>query len=62
MPSSFGDVLKFQLDNSKLKVQTSFKKWTRPDKNKDSERVLQPDIEVEYPEDPLDKVLKLTGV
>jgi hypothetical protein len=62
MPSSFGDVLKFQLDNSKLEVQTSFKKWTRPDKSKDAERVLQPDIEVEYPEDPLDKVLKLTGV
>ncbi|MBI6875227.1 S41 family peptidase [Clostridium aciditolerans] len=58
MPSSFGDVLKFQLDNSKLEVHTSFKKWARPDKSKDSERVLQPDIEVEYPEDPLDKVLK----
>lgn len=56
MPSSFGDVLKFQLDNSKLEVQTSFKKWTRPDKSKDAERVLQPDIQVEYPEDPLDKV------
>lgn len=62
MPSSFGDVLNFQLDNSKLEIQISYKKWTRPDKSKDSERVLQPDIEVEYSEDPLDRVLKLIGV
>ncbi|WML34657.1 S41 family peptidase [Clostridium sp. OS1-26] len=62
MPSSFGDVLNFQLDNSKLEIQISYKKWTRPDKSKDSERALQPDIEVEYPEDALNKVFKLIGV
>lgn len=58
MPSSFGDALTFQLDNSKLEGQISFKKWTRPDKSKDAERTLEPDIKVEYPEDALDKVLK----
>ncbi len=59
MPSSFGDVLPFQLKNSKLEGQISFKKWTRPDETKDSERVLQPDIYVDYSEDALNKTLEL---
>jgi len=62
MPSSFGDILDFQLDNSKLQGIISFKKWVRPDKNKDSERVLQPDILVDYSEDPLKKVLDTISV
>ncbi len=59
MPSSFGDVLPFQLKNSKLDGQISFKKWTRPDETKDSERVLQPDIYVDYSEDALSKTFEL---
>jgi len=62
MPSSFGDILNFQLDNSKLQGIISFKKWVRPDKSKDSERVLQPDILVDYSEDPLKKVLDIVSV
>lgn len=59
MPSSFGDILTFQLKNSGLKGQISFKKWTRPDKTKDSERVLEPDIYVDYSEDALSKIMAL---
>lgn len=59
MPSSFGDVLGFQLKNSKLEGQISYKKWTRPDETKDNERVLEPDIYVDYSEDPLEKVMEL---
>ncbi|QAA32500.1 S41 family peptidase [Clostridium manihotivorum] len=59
MPSSYGDVLGFQLKNSKLKGQVSFTKWTRPDKSKDSERVLETDIYVDYSENPLDKALEV---
>ena len=59
MPSSFGDVLGFQLPNSKLQGQISYKKWTRPDKSKDNERVLEPDVLVDYSEDALNKVLQL---
>ena len=62
MPSSFGDILDFQLDNSKLQGIISFKKWVRPDKSKDSERVLQPDILVDYSEDALKKVLEIVSV
>ncbi|APC40090.1 S41 family peptidase [Clostridium estertheticum] len=57
MPSSFGDVLGFQLDNSKLQGQISFKKWIRPDKTKEAERVLEPDIYVDYSEDALSMIL-----
>lgn len=59
MPSSYGDVLQFQLNNSNLKGQISYKKWTRPDKTKDSERVLEPDVHVDYSENALNKVLEL---
>ncbi|MEW9125075.1 MAG: S41 family peptidase, partial [Thermotaleaceae bacterium] len=56
MPSSFGDVLQFQLPNSKLEGQISYKKWTRPDKTRDRERMLEPDIYVNYSQDPLDVI------
>lgn len=59
MPSSYGDALLFQLENSKLEGQISFKKWTRPDETKDNERALEPDVKVNYGEDPLEKVLEL---
>ncbi|WP_160679195.1 S41 family peptidase [Clostridium sp. C8-1-8] len=59
MPSSYGDAIDFELKNSKLKGQVSFTKWTRPDKSKDSERVLEPDIYVDYSENPLDKALEV---
>jgi len=58
MPSCFGDILQFQLQNSKIVGQISHKKWTRPDKSKDNERVLEPDIYVEYDDDLLEKALK----
>ena len=59
MPSSFGDVLQFQLKNSKLDGQISYKKWTRPDETKDGERVLEPDVYVDYSEDALSKTIEL---
>ncbi|SHJ39160.1 C-terminal processing protease CtpA/Prc, contains a PDZ domain [Clostridium cavendishii DSM 21758] len=57
MPSSFGDALDFQLKNSKLEGQISHKKFLRPDKSKNDERVLEPDIKVDYSEDALNKAL-----
>lgn len=57
MPSNYGDVLKFQMKNSKLIGQISHKKFIRPDIRKDKERVLEPDIYVEYGDDILDKAI-----
>ncbi|SCJ93353.1 C-terminal processing peptidase [uncultured Clostridium sp.] len=59
MPSCYGDILTFQLENSKIKGQISHKKWTRPDKTKDDERVLNPDVYVEYGEDILEKTMEV---
>lgn len=59
MPSSFGDILMFQLNNSKIEGQISFKKFLRPDKNRNSERVLEPDVKVDYKDDALNKTLEL---
>lgn len=59
MPSSFGDILMFQLKNSKIEGQISFKKFLRPDKNRDSERVLEPDVKADYKDDALNKTLEL---
>jgi len=42
-PSCYGDVLTFQLKNSGMKGQVSFKRWLRPDTNAD-QRILHPDI------------------
>lgn len=44
MPSSYGDVIMFQLNNSKLYGTVSYKQWTRPDIAKTSEPELVPDI------------------
>lgn len=57
MPSSYGDALRFQLKNSKLEGQISHMKWIRPDKSKDKERVLEPDIYVEYGDDILERAI-----
>lgn len=57
-PSSYGDVIYFQLENSKLKGSVSHKKWVRPDITKDKESKLEPDIYVDYGEDSLKKVLE----
>ena len=40
-PSSFGDIICFQLENSKLKGSVSHKKWIRPDIHKDKEDILE---------------------
>lgn len=58
MPSNFGDILSFQLKNSKLIGVISHKKWIRPDVTKDKERVLEPDIYVEYGDNILEKALE----
>ena len=57
MPSNYGNVLNFQLKNSKLLGQISHTKWTRPDISKDKERVLEPDIYVEYGDDILERAI-----
>lgn len=57
-PSSYGDIIYFQLGNSKLKGCVSHKKWIRPDITKDKESILNPDIYVDYGEDSLEKVLE----
>lgn len=57
-PSSYGDVLTYQLKNSNLIGQVSYKKWRRPDVSKDNEPILEPDIYVEYGDDILEAALK----
>lgn len=57
MPSSYGDVLSFQLPNSKLCLGMSYKIFHRPDTTRDEEP-LTPDIEVEA-DKALDTVLDM---
>ncbi|MDK2945844.1 MAG: hypothetical protein PWQ85_616 [Geotoga sp.] len=45
-PSSYGDVLKFQLPISGFKFYVSYKKWIRPNPSNDPEKCLHPDVEV----------------
>lgn len=45
-PSSYGDILSFQTPNAKLVFSVSHKKWIRPDKEKNDDNTLFPDIEV----------------
>lgn len=58
-PSCYGDILHFQLPNSRLKAVVSYKKFQRPDKSKDKERALIPDIMVDRSDDILVKVLAI---
>ncbi len=57
MPSSYGDVLSFQLPNSKLCLGMSYKIFHRPDVTRDKEP-LTPDIEVKA-DKALDTVLEM---
>lgn len=59
MPSSYGNILSFDLKYSKLNGQISYIKWNRPDKTKDNERELEPDVYVDYSENALDKIREL---
>ena len=43
-PSAYGDILKFTLENSKLEIGISHKKFIRPNQSK-KENMLIPDIE-----------------
>ncbi|SHH21590.1 S41 family peptidase [Thermosipho atlanticus] len=45
-PSSYGDILRFQLPISGFKFYVSHKKWVRPNISNDPEDCLHPDIEV----------------
>lgn len=57
MPSSYGDVLSFQLPNSNICLGMSYKKFHRPDASRDKEP-LTPNIEVKA-DKALDTVLEL---
>ena len=50
--------INFQLKNLKLLGKISNTKWIRPDKSKDRERVLEPDIYVEYGDEILEKAIE----
>ena len=58
-PSSYGDILRYQLSNSKIEGIVSHKKFTRPDISKDKENILEPDVKVAFYEDPLQKVIEI---
>lgn len=58
MPSNYGDILFYQLKNSRIIGQISHKKWTRPDLTKDKERILEPNIYVNYGDDILERALE----
>ena len=58
MPSNYGDILSYQLKNSRIIGQISHKKWTRPDLTKDKERILEPNIYVNYGNDILERALE----
>jgi len=45
-PSSYGDILRFQLPVSGFKFYVSHKKWVRPNTDNDPENSLYPDVEI----------------
>lgn len=47
-PSSYGDILSFQLNNSKLLYYISYTQWIRPDKDTRYQDALYPDYEIKY--------------
>lgn len=57
-PTSYGDILQFQLPNSKLMFTTTFKLFSRPDSLKDSEEAQIPDYKVES-KDAINKLYEL---
>ena len=56
MPSAYGDIIYFTLDNSHVWGTISHKRFIRPD-GENEERMLIPDIQTE-PEDALEEALK----
>lgn len=46
-PCSYGDILQYQLPNSKLAFSTTYKYWIRPDTSKEDEEAQVPDYKVE---------------
>ncbi len=49
-PSAYGDVLIFQMPNSRLAFSVTYKQFSRPDQSKDDESALQPDYPTEITE------------
>ncbi|SDY91610.1 Peptidase family S41 [Proteiniborus ethanoligenes] len=47
-PTSYGDILSFQLKNSKLMYFVSYSQWIRPNEAKRYEDALYPDFQVRY--------------
>jgi len=47
-PSSFGDIVFFSLPNTKNIISVSWRYFERPDKSKNSDVTLYPDVEI-YP-------------
>lgn len=56
-PSSYGDILQFQLKNSGIQCEVSHKRFLRPD-TKNNQKILQPDIAVASNQDSLQVALK----
>ncbi len=52
-PSSYGDIIRFQLNNSRLFGSVSHKQWIRPDITKTNQNELIPDIVVPNDKDAL---------
>ncbi|HHX74772.1 MAG TPA: hypothetical protein GX699_07700 [Firmicutes bacterium] len=59
MPSSYGDILRFQTPNAGLVFTVSYKHFVRPDSSK-SDRPLLPDVAVPA-EDALEEAMRLIG-
>lgn len=59
LPDSYGDILSFQMSNSKLMLCVSHKRWYRVDQSKSGQPIM-PDYEVESSE-ALEKVYELIG-
>jgi len=47
-PNSYGDVLLFQMENSKLRYAISYTQWVRPDETRAEDIALYPDYPVNY--------------
>jgi hypothetical protein len=55
-PSSYGDILYYELPFSGIDVSISFKRFLRPDTETD-QRILMPDIVTEHNEDILETAI-----
>lgn len=47
-PNTCGDILLFQMNNSKLMYNISYTEWTRPNKGRKDDYTLYPDVYVKY--------------